>query len=299
MTKVIQGEVDYFPLKELLARIEISDNVKEHLEETKAAFDEYFSELMNYDQESRIKFMLYSSKHEIKNSGRIENHRIDIKRILDDNIYFDNFDMSEKRIKNIHAFAMENKGEYEFRSEPVWIEGEENGEKVIYWYGVKAEDINKFMRDFIDFYINQDDSLLNDKFIKSALIHLIFVRIHPFNDGNGRTSRLLHDLKFTEILNKELGLDLRLSPIHLSKSIDLSKVTYCKILDSFRFNPDFSNDILNKWLEFILNMYDEQIYLNRTLLENYKRNLKLNKEIDPEQEFDDEMEERSKNRSRY
>jgi len=32
---------------------------------------------------------------------------------------------------------------------------------------------------------------IDEAFYYAALIHLVFVKIHPFNDGNGRTARML------------------------------------------------------------------------------------------------------------
>lgn len=40
-------------------------------------------------------------------------------------------------------------------------------------------------------YLIQEKLLLEHIFYFASLIHLIFVKIHPFNDGNGRTARLL------------------------------------------------------------------------------------------------------------
>ena len=42
----------------------------------------------------------------------------------------------------------------------------------------------------LEWLITQELSL-NEIFYYASLIHLVFVKIHPFNDGNGRTARLL------------------------------------------------------------------------------------------------------------
>ena len=61
----------------------------------------------------------------------------------------------------------------------------------IYWRGSEVKDIKKFMNDFLIYYKDSSISIINtNPFIKASLIHLIFVRIHPFLDGNGRTARV-------------------------------------------------------------------------------------------------------------
>ncbi len=55
-------------------------------------------------------------------------------------------------------------------------------------------------------FYNDIDVLLNEKmsiedvFFFAAMIHLLFVKIHPFNDGNGRTARLLEKWFLTQKL---------------------------------------------------------------------------------------------------
>jgi Fic family protein len=46
------------------------------------------------------------------------------------------------------------------------------------------------------------DLKTEEVFFFASLIHLVFVKIHPFNDGNGRTARLLEKW----FLSQKLGL---------------------------------------------------------------------------------------------
>ena len=83
------------------------------------------------------------------------------------------------------------------------------------------------MNDFIQIYKRKDISLLmSNPFLKSSLIHLLFLRIHPYADGNGRTARLLHNAKFTDSINRLYGMKLKISPLNLSESIYLNKKFY-------------------------------------------------------------------------
>ena len=69
------------------------------------------------------------------------------------------------------------------------------------------------MNDFIRVYKQGGtSSIYSNPFLASSLIHLLFLRIHPYTDGNGRTARILHNIKFTEMINKLYGTRLKLSP---------------------------------------------------------------------------------------
>ena len=50
-------------------------------------------------------------------------------------------------------------------------------------------EMQKFYKD-VDSLISTKLNI-EDVFFYASLIHLVFVKIHPFNDGNGRTARLL------------------------------------------------------------------------------------------------------------
>ena len=61
----------------------------------------------------------------------------------------------------------------------------------------KAKNITKKMKLLLDNYYNNWQEL--DLFEREALFNIEFLRIHPFEDGNGRTSRLI--LNYNMLLN--------------------------------------------------------------------------------------------------
>lgn len=142
-----------------------------------------------------------------------------------------NSPLDDRIIKKINETINENinstKG---YRTVQVFIRGSEH-------IPPSPEKISNLMNYFIYNYNNEN----TDIFYKIAKYHIEFEKIHPFEDGNGRTGRLL--------LNYEL-LKNDIPPIVISKE---NRVKYFEFLRN--------NDILNfaKWLEELSNNEKERL----------------------------------------
>ena len=276
MAKVPNGMnsdiVEYFSLDEYVDRIVLFPYVLEHLQDTNHEFINYIKKISKYDEDYIINYWIYLLYEELKFNQKIEN--IDFTKIdlLHDTVFFDTLKISNKRIHGLHNFAMRGQCEptFDYRKSDVNVSRyKSNGEEEIFWRGARYQDIDRFMSDFIKIYKRNDISLLmSNPFLKSSLIHLLFLRIHPYTDGNGRTARLLHNAKFTETINKIYGTRLKISPLNLSESIYLNKPTYTRAIDNIYFDLIHdSNDAINDWFNVMLNMADEQIYASSNKLD--------------------------------
>lgn len=93
--------------------------------------------------------------------------------------------LSEWNIKNIHALILktiDNKNAGKYRIENVVISGVNHTPP-------KHYEVNNLMQKLITEYHN--DWMNYHPVVRAVLLHGEFVKIHPFIDGNGRTSRLL------------------------------------------------------------------------------------------------------------
>ena len=93
--------------------------------------------------------------------------------------------LSEWNIRNIHTLVLkeiDNQNAGKYRIENVVISGAKH-------MPPKHYEINSLMQKLIAEYHN--DWLGYHPVIRATLLHGEFVKIHPFIDGNGRTSRLL------------------------------------------------------------------------------------------------------------
>lgn len=74
--------------------------------------------------------------------------------------------------------------------------------------------------------------------------------------------------EFTEMINKLYGTRLKLSPLNISESILINKITYVKRIDNIYFDIKHDSNIeINAWFNFILDMIDEQLYKAMNKLE--------------------------------
>ena len=115
------------------------------------------------------------------------NHREAILYIED--LVKDDDSLSEWQIKNIHQLVLKNVDDTnagKYRQVNVMISGANHTPP-------DHTQLTEQMEAFIQWYQQQSDSLHPVE--RAAKVHADFVGIHPFTDGNGRTSRLLMNLE--------------------------------------------------------------------------------------------------------
>lgn len=104
----------------------------------------------------------------------------------------------------------------------------------------KASDILMLMKNWEVYVNSKSENLEDDPLIKCAIAHYQFESIHPFDDGNGRTGRILMVLQM-------INADLLTAPIlYISGYINKNKTEYYQLL----------REVTNKgiWQNYILFM---------------------------------------------
>lgn len=113
---------------------------------------------------------------------------------------------------------------------------------IIYEPPQHPEDIVRYMGN-LEAFINTPDLSDLDPLVKMAIIHHQFESIHPFSDGNGRTSRIVNILYL--VINDLLDLPI----LYLSRFITHNKGEYYRLLQAVR---DCGADNAKEWEEWIL-----------------------------------------------
>lgn len=135
-----------------------------------------------------------------------------------------------------------------FRKDVTYILKKSGSGKVIH-QGITPElEINKLMGKLLEF-MNSDD-LQVPNIIKVAIGHYYFGYIHPFYDGNGRTSRFISSL----YLSKDLG---NISTLSLSRGCNKYKTKY---LEAFEISNSIrSRGEMNSFIEVFLEILIEAL----------------------------------------
>jgi Fic family protein len=111
---------------------------------------------------------------------------------------YNDIDVSEGAIKNLHNFLLKHsekdqwhKGNYKQLSNSVEATLPDGSKQIIFQTTNAGYETQDAMRGLIDWYHSDNDT---HHLVKSAIFCYEFVSIHPFQDGNGRLSRLLATL---------------------------------------------------------------------------------------------------------
>lgn len=114
-----------------------------------------------------------------------ENHKLELNLILD---------IQKQVTENL---LPKNQSGY-FRKFPVVVKNPKTGKTI--FLPPDHDDVKKLMEDLVDFTERSKEAI--DPLIVAGIFHKQMVIIHPFMDGNGRTTRLV-----TKLLLAELGLN--------------------------------------------------------------------------------------------
>ena len=119
------------------------------------------------------------------------------------------------------------------------------GFEKVHYRAVPLASMDKDIDNFLNYCNNSDENI----YIKSAIAHLWFVSIHPYDDGNGRISRAITD----SILSKQT-LHTQFKLYSISTAINSDRKAYYDVLDKTTNLFKNRNFDITPWLEWHLNI---------------------------------------------
>ena len=173
--------------------------------------------------------------------------------------------LSENRLFGWHSalFPSGRSGMYKievgkYRTREMQVVSGAMGQEKIHYEAVEAKNVKAEMDNFIN-WINEKSPI--DFVIKSAIAHLWFVTIHPFDDGNGRIARAISDM----LLARSDGSSQRF--YSMPNQILKERKKYYSALEK----TQHGNSDITLWLNWFLNCLKNSLVSTDTILKGVFR----------------------------
>lgn len=114
------------------------------------------------------------------------------------------------------------------------------GREKIHYIAPAPERVEEEMKKFLEWFYSEEDV---SSIIRSAIAHLWFVSIHPFEDGNGRLARILSDMLLARADKSEFRF------YNISSQINKDKNHYYDILE----NTQRGDGDITAWIAWYAN----------------------------------------------
>lgn len=227
--------INTLALQEAKASTEIENIFTTEDELYKAVSETYKDDVVNPATKEVLKYReaLWAGFKELQSNNKIDENLI--KKI------FNQIKETSSGYRSPQSQVVIKRGKSEFRS----------GE--IIYTPPRAEGVIKNLMGNLIEYLNNDELYPTDPLLKMCVAHYQFEAIHPFQDGNGRTGRILNLLY---LFSKGL---LSQPVLYLSKFIILNKEDYY-----YNLGAVTQRNAWEPWVEFMLEATEKTSLLTNT-----------------------------------
>ncbi|WP_264526222.1 Fic family protein [Flavobacterium sp. N502536] len=157
--------------------------------------------------------------------------------------------LTEFSIKQWHGILMEyskhiSPGNYRSGEEPMQIISGSYGRETVHFEAPPSKQVPDEMKKFIQWYNAFEVKATDFKkaLIKTAIAHLYFESIHPFEDGNGRIGRAIAEKCLSESLNRPVLMSI-------SSAIEKNKKKYYQSLKEAQSTMEITD-----WIFYFSNL---------------------------------------------
>ncbi|MGR3810753.1 Fic family protein [Jiulongibacter sp. NS-SX5] len=161
--------------------------------------------------------------------------------------------LSQKMLFDWHKWLMKgsygiNAGQWRKHTEPMQVISGTIGREKVHFEAPPSENVQKEMNQFISWF-NQSETEIKSPITRSALVHLYFESIHPFEDGNGRIGRILAEKTLSQYLGKPALMSI-------SAAIEADKKQYYNALKKAQKGNPIDHWI-KYWAQIILKAQED------------------------------------------
>ncbi len=269
-------------LDKVLYDVKLKENVKDHMLHTLEEYRKYLESLKEIEKTSpqlvknffrllKINELKASQQMESEDSFLVniglgpildgtEKSSIDIvtKYILKDK------SLNNERLEKIHRIILRGTSDdkernYKIRTgeEDTYISEISNGIERTLYVAPKSEEVNSYL-DYLYTFLDNNTNNELDVFLTPYLAHFYISALQPFNNGNTRLARLIQYGDIFKASRKLLDYNLNQPALFLSENYQLNCFNYRRMIADIVLEP--SDENFNRWINYNLNMTDEQLY---------------------------------------
>lgn len=159
-------------------------------------------------------------------------------------------ELSIKTLKKWHELLMSHEkniivGDWRKGEEPMQVISGASGREIVHFEAPPSSSVADEMEQFVNWFNTfsfHEQTKTVHAVLKSAIAHLYFETIHPFEDGNGRIGRAIAE----KALSQSLGYPVMIS---LSKTIDDDKKAYYNALKEAQSSLEITN-----WIKYFIEL---------------------------------------------
>lgn len=150
--------------------------------------------------------------------------------------------LTQKVLFDWHKLLMKgsygiNAGQWRKHTDPMQVISGTIGKEKVHFEAPPSARVPEEMAQFISWF-NASEKKIKSPVTRSALVHLYFESIHPFEDGNGRIGRILAEKALSQTLEKPVLLSI-------SSVIESRKKDYYNALKKAQ-----SGNLVDSWIRF-------------------------------------------------
>ncbi len=158
--------------------------------------------------------------------------------------------LSSSEIRKLHSLVMEKLLQSQkigkYRPGDIYVVDKINNKETIQYIGPDSANLNQLVSTFLKWTAIQKNTSNLHPVLLAGLIHYIFVSIHPFSDGNGRTTRLL-TFQYLKSVNYHFNDSLSLDAYYLQ-----NRAKYYEALSRGKNFEDRMHADITQFLEFFV-----------------------------------------------
>lgn len=259
----------------------LSSESKDHIKYTLDEYKEYLKKIDSLSEKDKELFLNVLKRNELINNQEMEHEdpflvEMELNNQMNkgvpttsidvmSNFVLQNQNLDTRMLERVHRLVIrgtndDKKENYDIRDFDTYVYEVVNGKEKVSYYAPNPAEIKPYLKKLYSFLREYNLNGELDILYKPILEHFYIAALQPFGNGNTRLARLLEYTTIFKLSRSQLGSKIQRPALYLSKNYFMTRGMYRDNIKKVVENP--SDEQISKWIEYNLNMMDEQLYFS-------------------------------------